>query len=60
MLTTGVDSHRHSLTAVAVDPMRRQQATIQVPTTASGRERLLDWADALLAVTEIAKQRLPG
>lgn len=47
MLTIGVDSHKRSLTAVAVDSMGRQQATTQVPTTCSGRAYLLDWAEAL-------------
>jgi transposase len=47
MLTIGVDSHKRSFTAVAVDSMGRQQATTQVPTTCSGRAHLLDWAEAL-------------
>jgi transposase len=47
MLTIGVDSHKRSLTAAAIDSAGREAGTLQVPSTPTGRNQLLEWVKAL-------------
>lgn len=49
MLTIGVDSHKHSLTAVAIDSTGREVGALHVPSTPKGRDDLLEWAQSLRA-----------
>jgi transposase len=43
----GVDTHLDFHTAVAVDHLGRHLGELSVPTTATGYERLLCWAEGL-------------
>lgn len=45
MLIIGVDSHKKTLTAAAIDSMGREQGTILVAASAKGRAELLSWAE---------------
>ena len=47
MLTIGVDSHKQTYVAAAIDAAGRSLATISVETTAAGRATLVHWADRL-------------
>lgn len=47
MITIGVDSHKHSLTAVALHSTGRDLDAIQVASTPEGRAQLLAWARSL-------------
>ena len=47
MLTIGVDSHKRSLTAVAIDSTGRQLDALQVSSSSRGRNELLRWAGTL-------------
>lgn len=47
MLTIGVDSHKNSLMAVAIDSLGRELGVQQVPSTPAGRTQLLHWSRAL-------------
>ena len=47
MLTIGVDSHKDSLTAIAIDSIGREVGAKRVQNTPGGRDRLLKWASSL-------------
>jgi len=47
MLTIGVDSHKGSYTAVAVDSVASERAAMRVANTPAGRAELLAWATVL-------------
>ena len=44
MITIGIDPHKSSLTAVAVDSAREPVATIRIAVTATTVRQLQDWA----------------
>lgn len=44
MITIGIDLHKNSLTAVAVDATREPVATIRIAVTATTVHRLQQWA----------------
>src|SRR5262245_15483553 len=43
----GVDSHKHTLAAVACDRLGRQLDSLEIPACLAGYRRLLAWAEAL-------------
>ena len=44
MITIGIDSHKSSITAVALDPAGHEIGTIRFPVTAALTGQLLEWA----------------
>jgi transposase len=47
MLTIGVDSHKGSYTAVAIDSVAAEQSSVRVSNTRAGRDELVSWAKSL-------------
>jgi transposase len=47
MLTIGVDSHKGSYTAVAIDPVGAEQSSLRVSNTPAGRGELVSWVKSL-------------
>ena len=46
MITIGIDPHKRSLTAAALDPHSRLLSQLRVPTTGQAAQQLLTWAAA--------------
>ena len=44
MITIGIDPHKRSLTAAALDPHSRLLSQLRVPTTGQAAQQLLAWA----------------
>ena len=44
MITIGIDPHKRSLTATALDPHSRRLGHLRLPTTAQAGHQLLTWA----------------
>jgi predicted NBD/HSP70 family sugar kinase len=49
----GVDSHRSTLAAAAIDPIGRVLATVEVDNDPKGHECLLDWRHQLKGTVRI-------
>jgi transposase len=60
MLTLGVDSHKHTYVAAAIDVTGRSLAKLTVPVTAAGRARLAQWAHALTPEAEARQWGIEG
>jgi transposase len=45
VITIGIDPHKRSLTAAALDPHSRLLGQLRVPTTAQAAQQLLVWAE---------------
>ena len=44
MITIGIDPHKRSLTAAALDPHSRLLGQLRLPATSQAGSQLLDWA----------------
>jgi transposase len=44
LITIGIDPHKQSLTAAALDPRSRQLTQLRVPATSQAAHQLLAWA----------------